>query len=269
MKRRTWLNMLMLTALAVGIVMSWDGNGTTVQANSAMEQGAQGTEKSSSDNQLMGTVARSSKAEEAQEAIPEDAIRLRILAHSDEEADQAVKRQVRDAVVEAMNGWLEEGSTPRSREEAKNWIESHLEQIQNIADEVVAEAGYAYGVKAELKVVPFPAKLYGGQAYPAGNYEALRITLGSGEGQNWWCVLFPPLCFVDGTQGTAVAAETGKAEVAGAADTIESGTSSTKSEVPATAGAEAGTAEREVRFFLWDVLVSIFEWVSNVVQSLF
>ncbi|MCR8844734.1 stage II sporulation protein R [Paenibacillus sp. SC116] len=242
MKRRTWLNMLMLAALAVGIVMSWDGNGTTAQANSALQQ----------------------------EAIPEDAIRLRILAHSDNEADQAVKRQVRDAVVEAMNGWLEEGSTPRSREEARNWIESHLEQIREIANEVVAQAGYAYGAKAELKVVPFPAKLYGGQAYPAGNYEALRITLGSGEGQNWWCVLFPPLCFVDGTQGTAVAAEIDKAEEAGAGETIESGkSSSVQSEEHAGAGEEAGTADREVRFFLWDVLVSIFEWIGDVVQSLF
>ncbi|WP_028593856.1 stage II sporulation protein R [Paenibacillus assamensis] len=227
MKRRTWLNMLMLATLAVGIVMSWDGN-ETIEATEVTA---------------------------VTEAIPEDAIRLRILAHSDKEADQAVKRQVRDAVVEGMNGWLEEGSTPRSREEARNWIESHLEQIQKIADEVVAKAGYAYGVKVELKVVPFPAKLYGGQAYPAGNYEALRITLGSGEGQNWWCVLFPPLCFVDGTQGTAVAAEAEKAE---AAETVE--TANKK---------EAGTPDREVRFFLWDVLVSIFEWIANTAKSIF
>ncbi|MBD8498185.1 stage II sporulation protein R [Paenibacillus arenosi] len=239
MKRRTWLNMLMLTALTVGIVMSWDGNGTNAQAV------------------------------QTSEAIPEDAIRLRILAHSDKETDQAVKRQVRDAVVEGMNGWLEEGSTPRSREEARNWIESHLEQIQNIADEVVTKAGYSYGVKAELKVVPFPAKLYGGQAYPAGNYEALRITLGSGEGQNWWCVLFPPLCFVDGTQGTAVAAEAEKAEAVETANQKEAGKSSTQLEGTTSVGEEAGTSDREVRFFLWDLLVSIFEWIANVAKSIF
>jgi len=126
--------------------------------------------------------------------IPDDAIRLRIIANSDEVHDQVLKHQVRDRVIELI--------TPKvalltDYNKAKKIIESDLPSIENSIKELVSTAGYDYQVKVELRKVPFPTKMYGGVVYPAGEYEALRITLGEGLGENWWCVLFPPLCFVD------------------------------------------------------------------------
>ncbi|MEB3102532.1 stage II sporulation protein R [Ferviditalea candida] len=132
--------------------------------------------------------------------IPEQAIRLRILANSDQTGDQWVKRKVRDAIVESMNGWVRD---PMTIEQARTEIRTHIPDLKNIVGSVLHKYGFDYGYKVELGIVPFPTKLYGNQVYPAGNYEALRVTLGNGEGQNWWCVLFPPLCFVD-VSGDAV-----------------------------------------------------------------
>lgn len=133
--------------------------------------------------------------------IPEAAIRLRILANSDQLEDQMVKRKVRDEIVKEMNSWVRK---PKSIQEARLAVNTHLPRFQEIADKTVARYGYTYPVKVDFGQVPFPTKLYGNQVYAAGNYEALRITLGKGEGGNWWCVLFPPLCFVDMSNGDAV-----------------------------------------------------------------
>jgi stage II sporulation protein R len=126
--------------------------------------------------------------------IPQESIRLRILADSDAPADQVLKRRIRDAVIESMNQWV---TGPQTLEEARATIREHLPEIELMASDMAAAAGFKYNAKAELGSVPFPTKVYGGEVYPAGDYEALRITLGRGLGQNWWCVLFPPLCFVD------------------------------------------------------------------------
>lgn len=134
--------------------------------------------------------------------IPEEAIRLRILANSDSVQDQAIKRLIRDAIVEEMNTWV---SGPASIEEARAVVADHLPEIHGLVSGLLEERGFSYTVKAELGLVDFPTKMYGSQVYPAGEYEALKITIGSGEGQNWWCVLFPPLCFVDLAMGDAVA----------------------------------------------------------------
>jgi stage II sporulation protein R len=141
-------------------------------------------------------------------AIPDQSIRLRILANSDAPADQAVKRYVRDAVVEAMNNWV---SGPSTIEQARETIRTNMSEIEAVIAHELEIRGFDYGFKAELAVVPFPTKMYGSRVYPAGDYEALRITLGKGAGQNWWCVLFPPLCFVDAASGEA---EPAKAEAA-------------------------------------------------------
>jgi stage II sporulation protein R len=133
--------------------------------------------------------------------IPDEAIRLRIIANSDQLEDQVVKQKVRDAIVKEMNTWVKK---PKSIKEARACVEKHLPQFQSLAEDTVKQYGYTYPVKVDFKEVPFPTKLYGNQVYPAGNYEALRVTLGSGEGGNWWCVLFPPLCFVDMSNGDAV-----------------------------------------------------------------
>lgn len=133
--------------------------------------------------------------------IPESAIRLRILANSDQLEDQMVKRKVRDEVVKEMNTWVKK---PKTIQEARVAVKEHLPRFQEIANTTAARYGHVYPVKVDFGQVPFPTKLYGSQVYAAGNYEALRITLGKGAGGNWWCVLFPPLCFVDMSNGDAV-----------------------------------------------------------------
>lgn len=133
--------------------------------------------------------------------IPSDAIRLRILANSDSEEDQALKRKVRDAVNKEITEWVAELT---SKEEAKQLLKSKLPEIQKIAEKVVEEENNNQAVKVRFGKVDFPTKLYGEFLYPAGTYEAILITLGKGEGANWWCVLFPPLCFLDFSNGVAV-----------------------------------------------------------------
>ncbi|KPL59378.1 stage II sporulation protein R [Rossellomorea vietnamensis] len=133
--------------------------------------------------------------------IPEEAIRLRILANSDLDGDQNVKRLVRDEVNKEITNWV---STLTSQDEAKAVIKEGLPQLQKIAEDVVAAEGMDQSVKVEFGKVDFPTKLYGQYLYPAGEYEAVLITLGKGEGANWWCVLYPPLCFLDFSTGNAV-----------------------------------------------------------------
>jgi stage II sporulation protein R len=133
--------------------------------------------------------------------IPEEAIRLRILANSDLEKDQNVKRLVRDEVNKEITEWV--GSLT-SQEEAKSVIKAGLPELQKIAEDVVAAQGLDQRVQIDFGKVEFPTKLYGQYLYPAGEYEAVLITLGKGEGANWWCVLYPPLCFLDFSTGNAV-----------------------------------------------------------------
>lgn len=132
--------------------------------------------------------------------IPNEAIRLRILAESDLEKDQEIKRLVRDEVNKEITKWVQDLT---SIDDARNVIKSKLPEIQTIAEKVVASQGSAQTVKTEFDKVQFPTKLYGQFLYPAGEYEAILITLGEGEGANWWCVLYPPLCFLDFSNGEA------------------------------------------------------------------
>lgn len=136
--------------------------------------------------------------------IPGEAIRLRILANSDFEADQQIKRKVRDAVNAKVELWVKDLT---SMEKAKKVIHTKLPEIQAIAEKTVQEQGSNQSVKVEFRKVQFPTKLYGQFLYPAGKYQAILITLGSGEGANWWCVLYPPLCFLDFSNGVAVTSD--------------------------------------------------------------
>ncbi|MBT2640700.1 stage II sporulation protein R [Bacillus sp. ISL-41] len=132
--------------------------------------------------------------------IPNEAIRLRILADSDLEKDQNIKRLIRDEVNKEITTWVQELT---SIEAAREIIKSRLPEIQAIAERVVAAEGSNQSVKTEFDKVQFPTKLYGQFLYPAGEYEAILITIGEGEGANWWCVLYPPLCFLDFSNGEA------------------------------------------------------------------
>lgn len=133
--------------------------------------------------------------------IPNQAIRLRILANSDLQSDQDIKRQVRDAVNAKISIWVKDLTSIKG---ARSVIKSKLPDIQKTAEAVVKQQGSHQAVKVKFGEVQFPTKLYGEFLYPAGNYEAILITLGEGKGANWWCVLYPPLCFLDFSNGVAV-----------------------------------------------------------------
>jgi stage II sporulation protein R len=133
--------------------------------------------------------------------IPQEALRLRIIANSDSPQDQRLKEEVRNQVVTAVARWLRDA---HNAAEARAIVKQHVPQIESVVENVVRSHGFHYQVHTDVGKVPFPTKIYGNQVYPAGEYEALRVTIGAGQGQNWWCVLFPPLCFIDIADGDAV-----------------------------------------------------------------
>jgi stage II sporulation protein R len=125
--------------------------------------------------------------------------RLHVIANSDSPEDQSLKRDVRDAVLDFMH---QEHAGAKDIANTKSIIENNLEKIKMIAKDVILKHGMNYTIRTTLGVYPFPTKSYGDITLPAGNYQALRLVIGKGDGANWWCVLFPPLCFVDVTHGT-------------------------------------------------------------------
>lgn len=177
-----------------------------------------------------GWYAADSRAEEHQGII-----RFHVLANSNSDEDQQLKLKVRDGVLEAVNKKLVKETVVRHEpnnfknvireigedepaaetmadvsnsktskvalnvDESREYLENNLDVIEIIAEDIIRENGYDYSVKAELGVRWIPEKTYGDMTFPAGNYEALNITIGAGEGDNWWCVLFPPLCLIDGS----------------------------------------------------------------------
>lgn len=144
------------------------------------------------------------------QVIPDEAIRLRILANSDGEVDQQIKETVRDEVNEEITKWVKDLT---DIDEARQLIEDRIPEV----DKIVADTLQAEGSQADYEVeyndqVTFPTKVYGSYLYPAGEYEAVLITIGEGKGKNWWCVLFPPLCFLDFGNGTSVDEEESEAQ---------------------------------------------------------
>ena len=130
---------------------------------------------------------------------PNGLIRFHVLANSDSEADQALKLAVKDQVVTYMQTLLDGAEDVQ---DSRQIIQSHLSDIEKQAQLVLAQQGSAEGVTVEYGHFDFPVKYYGQFSLPAGHYEALRVIIGQGEGHNWWCVLFPPMCFVDAEDTT-------------------------------------------------------------------
>ncbi|GGA42849.1 stage II sporulation protein R [Paenibacillus physcomitrellae] len=215
---------------------------------------------------LMSWDNQKTDAAAVQTEIPQESIRLRILADSDNPTDQLVKRKVRDAVVAQMNSWVQTLDNPQSLEQARAVIREHLPEVERQVAATLKANGESYSYKVEIGNVPFPAKMYGGEVYPAGNYEALRITLGSGQGQNWWCVLFPPLCFIDGSSGDALAqSQSADTQTASAASAKTSDSPSSNGAAKGDAEQNAGQAEApEVHFFIWDMLQQFWGWVTGL-----
>jgi stage II sporulation protein R len=144
----------------------------------------------------------------SQEDVAGKLIRFHVIANSDEKIDQALKLKVRDSVLEYVTPKLI-GS--KSIEESRKIINSEDENIKKIAGMVINKNGFKYSLDTALSKEYFPVKTYGNITLPQGEYEAYRIIIGSGGGQNWWCVMFPPLCFVDITKGNVSYEKTEKA----------------------------------------------------------
>lgn len=125
-------------------------------------------------------------------------IRFHVLANSDSDEDQELKLKVRDEIIKYLQPMLKQS---KSLEQSEQIILSESENIKNIGENIIKENGYTYEVEVKLEYNNFPAKQYSNIVLPAGEYKALRILIGEAKGKNWWCVMFPPLCFVDENNG--------------------------------------------------------------------
>ncbi len=157
---------------------------------------------------LLKAFPSDAKAEKLQEGIASEIIRFHVIANSDSARDQAVKLVVKEALTATLRPKLQNA---QNIEEARNILKNNLDEMVAISDRIIKENGYNYTAAAFLEEGYFPLKVYGDLSLPPGEYEAVRVELGSAKGQNWWCVMFPPLCFVDATY--SVVPESSKEEL--------------------------------------------------------
>ena len=183
---------------------------------------------------------------------PQDLIRFHVIANSDSDADQALKRAVRDAILIKVSPQL---AASKSLDESRRILQELMPEMEAAGQAVVKQWGQVYPVKAEYGRFIFPTKSYGSLVLPAGEYEAVRVVIGKGEGANWWCVLFPPLCFVDIEHSTAVPVD-GKPAVPLQKDagTVTKATG-TGGVADAVSGAQHQTV---VKFWLWEKIKSFW-----------
>ncbi|WP_408008642.1 stage II sporulation protein R [Pseudalkalibacillus sp. A8] len=187
-------------------------------------------------------VANASFNNVSEQVIPDESIRLRILANSDSQADQELKRSIRDKVNEEITQWV---FGIESIDEARTIIKRELPSINKIVQQSLSNKGLNETFSVTFGKVPFPTKLYGDLVYPAGEYEAVLISIGEATGANWWCVLFPPLCFLDFDNGDAVQ------------------TDEEAQEAPAPSAATT-EKEPEVKFFVFEIVKNLFATVGNL-----
>ena len=135
---------------------------------------------------------------EVQEGIAGKIFRLHVVANSDKEEDQELKLDVKKTVVDYLSRRLGSGA---DLEETREYVLENLPEIEQAALKTIEEQGKDYPISAVVEKTYFPDKTYGDCTFPAGEYEALNIRIGKGEGKNWWCVLYPSLCFIDDTWG--------------------------------------------------------------------
>lgn len=147
---------------------------------------------------LEGRQALGATEENLVEDISEKLIRFHVLANSNSDIDQELKLKVKDEVLKYISPILEES---KSLEESREILKREDENIIKIAEDYIKSQGFNYNVETTLSRENFPVKQYGNIILPQGEYEAYRILIGEGEGENWWCVMFPPLCFIDVTKG--------------------------------------------------------------------
>ena len=177
-----------------------------------------------------------------QRDLADRVVRLHVLANSDSEADQALKLQVRDVVLARATEILQQST---DRAEAETLLRESLPELEALAQAEVQANGYDYAVTAELEETSFPTKDYDGFSLPAGEYLALRILIGEGAGQNWWCVVFPPLC-------TAASADVPETALAAGL---------TEDQVSLITEAEGGY---ELKFKVVEWWDSLREWIDGI-----
>lgn len=148
------------------------------------------------------------KQTKMQQELAAEVFRFHVLANSDSEEDQTLKMKVKEEIIAYMEQELPQSD---GMETTKAWARENLKNLETLAQRVVYEEGYMYPVTAQVTTCDFPEKSYGDVTFPPGKYEALRIEIGEAKGQNWWCVLYPNLCFIDAVH--AVVPDEGKREL--------------------------------------------------------
>ena len=144
------------------------------------------------------SISAISYAQNVSSNISNSVFRLHVLANSDSKEDQELKLKVRDALLNYMNNIC---SNCKNKNSAISIVKENKEVFEEIARKTIENEGYNYSVKINIGYFNFPTKNYGDISLPAGFYDALRIEIGEAKGHNWWCVMFPPLCFVDASSG--------------------------------------------------------------------
>lgn len=138
------------------------------------------------------------QAADYQKHMAQEILRFHVIANSDSEEDQTLKMKVKEGVVSYVSTLTQVGD---DLESTKYIISLYMEEIKKEAQRIIEQEGYSYEVEVELTESYFPVKSYGEAVFPAGVYQALKIEIGEAEGKNWWCVLYPNLCFVDSAYG--------------------------------------------------------------------
>ena len=157
---------------------------------------------------LMFFYARQMRQNRMQKDIAKEILRLHVVANSDSKKDQALKMEVKEAVVTYLRGVMQDAE---SVDEARIQIQKRLPEIEAVAKEKMQQKGYSYDADATLSSCYFPVKTYGDMIFPAGEYEALKVNLGKSAGKNWWCVVYPQLCMSAAAAPEAVPAMGGMA----------------------------------------------------------
>lgn len=181
-----WISVLVLSLALIVFVQSEKLGQSLIQTR-AVQQAAD----------LGGMVQNAVKS-------PEELIRFHVVANSDSEEDQNLKRAVRDAILKEVSPRL---AASHSLEESREILTGLRQEMEEISRAVIESWGKNLAVKTDYGNFIFPTKSYGSIILPAGEYEAVKVVIGEGKGSNWWCVLFPPLCFVDIEHSTAVAVD--------------------------------------------------------------
>lgn len=140
--------------------------------------------------------ANAMKQRDVQPGIAQEIIRFHVIANSDSKEDQELKILVKNTLVSSLSPLL---SDVTSKEEAISVLSRQMDAMKALAEETIQANGYSYNVNVTMANVYFPLKIYGNYTFPPGYYDALRVQIGNAQGKNWWCVMFPPLCFVDET----------------------------------------------------------------------